>query len=171
MKKSLCLSLLVLSQWASGESLQITSLHAPLTNFDLDDRQFHKPVQKASVEIHLENEQVSIVIHEQNNCQVATDNNMPCVMLRPSDRTITLPLISKEKDSCGVTTWIAAQDARPQDGPRQTIEITDYSKISCRVYVPQDEMTQIRYTYLIESRKVQNFFTSTFAGSKLTPAL
>ncbi len=175
MKKSLCLSILFLTPWAWAENitenLELTSLQAPLTHIQLDDRQFAQNVEKAYVQIDMPNQEIHIILRQQNHCQTATDNDAPCVMMRPSDRTISLPLISQERDACGIITWVADRDSRAQDGPRETIVILDHSKMVCRIYVPRDEITQVRYTYLMEGRKIQGLYESIFAGSALEAIL
>jgi len=66
------------------------------------------------------------------------------INLNPRTLEVTLPIVSIERDACGVYVVTASKDQRPVDGPLKTITVEDASEITCQTFIKYVE----RATYL-----------------------
>lgn len=58
-----------------------------------------------------------------------------CAQVMPAPVIVTLPLISREVDSCGSVHYLAKKDQRPVDGINQEIEVINNSGNRCLTFV------------------------------------
>lgn len=151
MKAILTIAVLILSQtsFAIGEQ-------AELSTFELDPTRFEKEVGAAKVVIDEVNGVAQLLIRYKT-------------VLRPvtNDEVITLPILSKESGGCGVTVYTAQLPSRAVGAPVETMIISDFRSIVCRIKISNDQMTQVELGHAIkgESSDLQN--VSVFSGEAL----
>jgi hypothetical protein len=83
---------------------------------------------------------IRLVLFEKVNCP----KDMACIALAPITHVIELPIVRSYSDWCDSTTFVAEIDGRPYDGLLEILEVTDFSKISCRIKVPFMVETEYR---------------------------
>lgn len=151
MKAILTIAALIFSQtsFASGEQAQ-------LSTFELDPTRFEKEISAAKVVIDETNGVAQLLIRYKT-------------VLRPiiNDEVITLPILSKESGACGVTIYTAQIPSRTIGSPVETMIISDYRTMVCRMKIASDQMTQVELGNVIkgESSELQN--SSLFSGEAL----
>jgi hypothetical protein len=151
MKAILTIAVLILSQasFAANE-------HAELSTFDLDPARFEKEVGAAKVVIDEVNGVAQLLIRYKT-------------VLRPvtHDETITLPILSKESGACGVTVYTAQMPSRAVGAPIETMIISDYRSIVCRIKIANDQMTQVELGNVIKGETAELQNVSVFSGEAL----
>ena len=90
--------------------------------------------------------------------------NMACIAVMPEPVVIKLPIVNTYSDWCGSTTYEAEIDATPADGLYETLVVTDYSNLNCRIAMPY--MTKIEYRTF--NPWVQDWTSSHFTAGLLT---
>ena len=151
MKVILTIAVMILSQTSFANVEK-----AELNTFELDPTRFEKEVGAAKVIIDEVNGVAQLLIRYKT-------------VLRPiiNDEVITLPLLSKETGVCGVTIYTAQVPSRVVGAPVETMIISDYRTILCRVKIASDQMTQVELGNVLkgQSNEMQN--ASLFFGEAL----
>lgn len=151
MKAILTIAALILSQTSLAIGEQ-----AELSTFELDPTRFEKEVSAAKVIVDETNGIAQLLIRYKT-------------VLRPvgNDEVITLPILSKESGACGVTVYTAQLPSRTVGAPAETMIISDYRTIVCRIKIANDQMTQVELGHVIkgENNELQN--ASLFSGEAL----
>lgn len=140
---------------------QRISYRATLTEMNLDPQLSFSAVG-GFVEIELTGGKITLALHLSADCppNAACDPN--------PTRFIELPLVTTQTDSCGITTYRAAEDKRPMDGIYQELKVHDYSQAVCggRPLAP----TVITYDTRGYSRMEHEYAThSSFGATELYP--
>lgn len=138
MKTILTLTFLILSQSAFA-------FEATLNAVQVDASRFAFAIETAKVSINEESGIAQLIIRYKNPCPSQGTGVITCRALRPSDETITLPLITKEEGACGATIYTAQRPNRSFGGVVETLVITDLSTLVCRMKINPNEMTQVQY--------------------------
>ena len=128
MKTFLTVLVLVCSQISFANSQD-----ALMSSFDLNPERFEN-VNAAKVTIDEANETIQL--------DVSFDGaQRPLV----TGEVITLPLVDKYTGDCGTTVFVAQKPSRAIGAPVETMIVTDYSTIVCRMLVPADKMTKVQF--------------------------
>lgn len=159
----------------AGLSAHATSLHpdtfaqvAQLTEIKLDP-QYSKQIVAAQIYVNEVSKTVKLVMQHSRNCGARPGRQAVCLGF-PSDEVIELPLIAKQKTSCGSTIYIARRDDRRADGLFREIRVLDHRTMTCEIVLNGNRMTQVQ---LLESwvNRMQGTVSthkSEFAGPALT---
>lgn len=93
--------------------------------------------------------------------------NQMCIQMMPAPLVIELPLIAKQRDSCGTVTYTARLDQRPVDGILQELTVKDHTKNNCPTFAALPE-TEVDYATETSGSKNNILRThSTFSGGVL----
>lgn len=136
MKQSIVLLAILLSFTQGALALDLGALNgkgltSEITDFDINHMAY-RLVNTGSVTVDLENEVIRLVLIEKFDCP----KDMACIALAPATHTIELPIVNIYSDWCDSTTYVAEMDGTPYDGLLEILEVTDFSKISCRIKMP-----------------------------------
>jgi hypothetical protein len=151
MKTFLTVLVLVCSQISFANTQQAT-----MTSFDLHPERFENAVNTAKISIDEENATVELAVR-------FIGAQRPLI----SDEVITLPLIEKYTGDCGTTVYVAQKPSRVIGAPVETVVITDFSTIVCRMKVPADQMTKVQHGEIIKGESEELINESVFAGEVL----
>lgn len=138
MKTILTLTLLILSQSAFAFETILNAVQVDPTRFAFE-------IETAKVSIDEENDIAQLSIRYKNPCPSQGTGQIACRALRPADEIITIPLISKTVGSCGVTVYTAQRPNRSFGATVETLIISDYQTLVCRMRIRPEEMTQVQY--------------------------
>jgi hypothetical protein len=144
MKQTLVLITILLAFAKSTYALDLNAIYgngmtSEITDFDINHSNY-RLANSGSVILDLENETIRLVLFEKVNCP----KDMACIALAPITHVIELPIVRSYSDWCDSTTFVAEIDGRPYDGLLEILEVTDFSKISCRIKVPFMVETEYR---------------------------
>ena len=125
--KTYALSFLALVM--SVTAAEAATYQAPLVRFHMDDAlDIHESkVDSGEVLVKLEEKKVSLTLLGRNNCPPGAY----CIMMVPTVLKVELPIVSSQKDSCGITTIIAETEAKIPGSKIERVEIRDNSKNKC----------------------------------------
>ena len=151
MKTFLTVLVLVCSQISLASSQD-----ALMSSFDLHPERFENGVNAAKITIDEINETIQLTVRFQGA-------QRPLV----AGEEITLPLIDKYIGECGTTVYVAQKPSRVIDAPVETLIVTDYSTITCRMLVPADQMTKVELGEVINGQNEELLNASVFAGEAL----
>ncbi len=116
-----------------------------LNAVQVDTSRFAFEIETAKVFIDEENGMAQLSIRYKNPCPSQGEGQIACRALRPADETITLPLISKQVGACGVTVYTAQKPNRSFGATVETLVISDFQTLVCRMRINPEEMTQVQY--------------------------
>ncbi len=151
MKTFLIVLVLVCSQITLANSQD-----ASMNSFDLNPERFENIVNAANVTIDETNEIVKLVVRFDGA-------QRPLI----AEETIVLPLVEKYVGDCGTTVYVAQKPSRALGAPSETMIVTDYSTIVCRMLIPADQMTKVQLGDVLRGESEELLNESVFAGTAL----
>ncbi len=160
MKTLVLLATLFNLNWAWGHQTPQTAV----SDASFSDMQINHSNLKDSVygrvTLDLEKEEIQILLQQPSSCP----KGKYCIALAPAPIVLRLPIIDVIDDWCGSTTYIAEKDNTPVDGISETITLTDYTSLVCRIHVPF--ATEVQYTTY--NPWTNQTLESLFFGDRLT---
>ncbi|MEM7645480.1 MAG: hypothetical protein AAF203_01110, partial [Pseudomonadota bacterium] len=112
---------------------------AILDQFEID-HDYMGYINRGSVAVDLINETVTLYLSQYVECP----EGMACATVLPEYHEIKLPLISVSEEGCGATVYKAQVNNMPVDGLLETLTVTDYTTLQCRILMPY--MTKVVYS-------------------------
>ncbi len=143
------------------------SKEADLQSFQFDASRFEQNIESAAVKIDEQNGVVQLWIRFQNPCPSPKLGSVSCRAVRPADDVITLPLLTKSVDACGATIYKAQIPSRALDASLETLIVSDFSSLTCRMKIPKNKMTQVQHGYTLSGDKELLENVSMFYGKSL----
>ncbi len=160
MKAIIILTTLLNLNWAWGHQLPTpTVLDATFEDMQIQHANLKDSIY-GRVTVDLENEEIEIMLQQPTDCP----KGKYCIALAPAPVFIRLPITEIFDDWCGSTTYIAEKNLNPEDRISETITVTDYTSLVCRIQVPFATEVQYR-TY---NPWTNQTIESLFSGDRLT---
>ncbi len=106
-------------------------LFSEISAFDIGHEEL-SAVVNGHISLDLDNQTIEVTLIEDTHC----NTNQFCIALAPKTHLINFPIVAVESDWCGTHTYRAELESSQNEGVREILEITDYSKINCRIHVP-----------------------------------
>lgn len=128
------------------------SKEANLMSFQPDVYSFEHNIETAAVKIDETNGLIHLWIRFQNPCPSPNNGSVSCRAVRPSDEMISLPLLEKSVDNCGITVYKAQVPSRALDANLETLIVSDLSTLTCRMKIAQNKMTQVQHGYSLPGK-------------------
>ena len=155
MKMFLTVLALVCGQicFANSQDYQAKAL---MNSFDVNPERFDSNVNAAKVSVDETNGTIQLTVRFDGA-------QRPLV----AEQVIVLPIVDKYVGDCGTTVFVAQKPSRAIGSPMETMIVTDYSKIVCRMIIPADEMTTVQLGDVIKGESEELINTSIFTGFAL----
>lgn len=132
---------------------------ANMSSFDVNPERFDSNVNAAKVSVDETNETIQLTVRFEGA-------QRPLV----AEQIIILPIVDKYTGNCGTTVFVAQKPSRAIGSPMETMIVTDYSKIVCRMIIPADQMTTVQLGDVIKGESEELINESVFTGFALQPA-
>ncbi len=127
-----------------------------MNSFDIDPERFDSNVNAAKVLVNENNGTIQLSVRFDGA-------QRPLV----AEQVIVLPIVDKYVGDCGTTVFVAQKPSRAIGSPMETMIVTDYSKIVCRMIIPADEITTVQLGDVIKGESEELINTSIFTGFAL----
>lgn len=142
-----------------GQICFANSQDANMSSFDVNPERFDSNVNAAKVSVDETNETIQLTVRFEGA-------QRPLV----AQQVIILPIVDKYIGDCGTTVFVAQKPSRAIGSPVETMIVTDYSKIVCRMIIPADQMTTVQLGDVIKGESEELINESVFTGYALQPA-
>jgi hypothetical protein len=158
MKMFLTVLVLVCGQicFASSTERQMDAL---MSSFDVNPERFDSAVNAAKISVDEINETIRLTVRFEGA-------QRPLI----AEQVITLPIVDKYVGNCGTIVFVAQKPSRAIGSPMETMIVTDYSKIVCRMIIPADEMTTVQLGDVVKGESEELINPSIFTGFALQPS-
>ena len=143
-----------------GQICFASSQEANMSSFDVNPERFDSNVNAAKVSVDENNETIQLTVRFEGA-------QRPLV----AEQIIILPIVDKYTGNCGTTVFVAQKPSRAIGSPMETMIVTDYSKIVCRMLIPSDEMTTVQLGEVIKGESEELINESVFTGFALQPSI
>lgn len=119
-----------------GASAFANTFNSDIRHYEIEKLQFSASHAKApvsgSMTLDLASKKVRMEVQE---AMPPCPEGMMCIQVMPEPVVVELPIVSAEKNSCGILNVVASVDMRPADGLLQEIRIEDVSDLTCPTLV------------------------------------
>ena len=142
-----------------GQICFASSQDALMSSFDVNPERFDSVVNAAKISVDEANETIRLTVRFEGA-------QRPLI----AEQVITLPIVDKYIGNCGTIVFVAQKPSRAIGSPMETMIVTDYSKIVCRMIIPADEMTTVQLGDVIKGESEELINESVFTGFALHPS-
>jgi hypothetical protein len=142
-----------------GQICFASSQDALMSSFDVHPERFDRNVNAAKISVNETNETIQLTVRFDGA-------QRPLV----AEEVIVLPIVDKYVGNCGTIVFVAQKPSRAIGSPMETMIVTDYSKIVCRMIIPGNEMTTVQLGDVIKGESEDLINQSVFTGFALQPS-